>query len=69
MIPTAVALLFGGQGAAKAYSLLFNAFGVASLGGVSLAKSYSRTLGWEAVYRGLGAAALVSAALVLRLDV
>ena len=69
MVPSAVGLLFGRGDAARAYALLFNAFAVASLGGVSAAKALIPRLGWPALYHALAAATLAAAGLTLLLDV
>ncbi|KAH8072553.1 monocarboxylate transporter [Aureococcus anophagefferens] len=69
MVPSAVGLLFGRGDAARAYALLFNAFAVASLGGVSAAKALIPRLGWPALYHALAAATLAAAGLTLLLDI
>lgn len=50
MFPTACANTFGSRDGAAIYSLLFTAFGTASLAAVSLSKRLEALVGWEGVY-------------------
>lgn len=50
MFPTACANTFGSKDGAAIYSVLFTAFGTASLAAVSLSKRLERLIGWQGVY-------------------
>jgi len=64
MFPTACANTFGSTDGATIYSVLFTAFGIASIAAVTLTKELQRVVGWTGVFRlfaGMsGAAALLS---------
>ncbi|KAJ1622618.1 major facilitator superfamily domain-containing protein, partial [Pavlovales sp. CCMP2436] len=60
MFPTACANTFGSKEGAAIYSVLFTAFGTASLAAVSLSKRLERLIGWEGVYRLFALLSLVA---------
>jgi OFA family oxalate/formate antiporter-like MFS transporter len=51
MFPTACANTFGSKHGAAIYSVLFTAFGTASLAAVSLSKRLERLISWAGVYQ------------------
>lgn len=62
MFPTACANTFGSTNGAAIYSVLFTAFGTASLAAVSLSKRLERSIGWQGVYRLFAALSVVAIA-------
>lgn len=61
MFPTACANTFGVREGASIYAVMFSAFGLASIAGVTLTKELQRRIGWIGVFRLFAAMSVTSA--------
>lgn len=60
LFPSAVQRMFGPASGATIYGLLYNGFGLASVGGGMLTKSLVKSVGWNGVFQILAGLSLVS---------